>query len=80
MASSFEIHARSHWSFRLVLLGSKLQLEGYRHAHGPSEALHCSTWLNPQDAPHDVAHALMEHPCCCVEAPAVEACRSLHGW
>ena len=66
MASSFEIHARSHWSFRLVLLGSKLQLEGYRHAHGPSEALHCSTWLNPQDAPHDVAHALMEHPCCCL--------------
>ena len=66
MASGFEIHAGNHWSFRLVLLGSKLQLEGYRHANGSSEALHCSTWLDPQDAPHDAAHALIAHPSCCL--------------
>ena len=40
MASSLEIPARNHWCFRLVLLGSRLQLEGYRQANGPSEALH----------------------------------------
>ena len=67
MASSFEIHARSHWSFRLVLLGSRLQLEGCRWASAPGdEALHCSTWLDPLDTPFDRAHELMEHPHCCL--------------
>ena len=48
MASSFEIHARRHWSFRLVLLGSRLQLEGCREAVGPGdEILTCSLWLEP---------------------------------
>ena len=67
MASSFSIHARQNWTFQLVLLGSRLRLEGCRAASGPGdEPLHCSTWLQPQDAPYDVAHVLMEHPSCCV--------------
>jgi hypothetical protein len=49
MASSFEIHARRHWSFRLVLLGSRLQLEGCREAAGPGdEILTCSPGLSPR--------------------------------
>jgi len=28
MASSFEIHGSRYWTFQLVLLGSRLQLEG----------------------------------------------------
>ena len=40
MASSFEIHARHHWSFQLVLMGSRLQLEGCRDGEEP---LRCST-------------------------------------
>ncbi|MEY4772590.1 MAG: hypothetical protein RLZZ346_1845 [Cyanobacteriota bacterium] len=67
MASSFEIHARRHWSFRLVLLGSRLQLEGCREAAGPGdEILTCSLWLEPQDTPYDRAHELMAHPSCCL--------------
>ena len=67
MASSFEIHSRNHWNFRLVLLGSRLQLEGWRQACGPNEeTLHCSTWLDPQDVPYDAAHGLMDHPRCCL--------------
>jgi hypothetical protein len=67
MASSFSIHARQDWTFQLVLLGSRLRLEGCRAASGPGdEPLHCSTWLQPQDAPYDVAHELMAHPSCCV--------------
>ena len=67
MVSRFEIHARQHWSFQLVLLGSRLCLEGRRDAAAPGdEPLQCSTWLQPQDAPYDVAHQLMAHPSCCV--------------
>jgi len=67
MASSFDIQAGSHWYFQLVLLGSRLQLEGYREANTPhEEALHCSTWLDPQDTQYDVAHGLMQHPRCCL--------------
>ena len=67
MASSFEIHARQHWTFQLVLMGGRLQLEGCRVGSGPSEEpLRCSTWLEPLDAPYDVAHELMAHPSCCV--------------
>jgi len=61
MASSFEIHARQHWSFQLVLMGGRLQLEGCRDGEEP---LRCSTWLEPLDAPYDVAHELMAHPSC----------------
>ena len=63
MASSFSIQARQHWTFQLVLLGSRLCLEG--RCEGP-EPLQCSTWLQPQDAPFDVAHELIAHPSCCV--------------
>ena len=67
MASSFDIHARNSWSFRLVLLGSRLQLEGRRWARDPGdEVLLCSTWLDPQDAPYDRAHDLISHPSCCL--------------
>lgn len=67
MANSFEIQSRERWSFRLVLLGSRLQLEGCRQASRPDqESLHCSTWLNPFDTPYDVAHELMAHPSCCL--------------
>jgi hypothetical protein len=63
MASNFEIHARQHWTFQLVLLGSRLRLEGCRQG---AEPLHCSTWLQPLDPPYDVAHELMAHPTCCI--------------
>ena len=50
MANSFDIQSRDHWSFRLVLLGARLQLEGCRQSATPGqESLHCSTWLDPQD-------------------------------
>ena len=69
MANSFEIQAREHWSFRLVMLGSRLQLEGCRQASRPGdEELHCSAWLTPSDTPYDVAHELMTHPTCCLTA------------
>jgi hypothetical protein len=67
MASSFDIQAASHWHFQLVLLGSRLQLEGYREANYPNEEdLHCSAWLEPLDTPKERAHALMAHPSCCL--------------
>ncbi|WP_398328507.1 hypothetical protein [Vulcanococcus sp.] len=66
-SSSFAIHARHHWTFQLVLLGSRLRLEGCCDSAEPDgEPLHCSTWLEPLDAPRDVANALIEHPSCCV--------------
>ena len=70
MASTFEIHARHRWTFRLVLLGSRLQLEGCRQAEGlQQEPMHCSAWLDPQDAPRDVAHHLMARPSCALWGP-----------
>jgi hypothetical protein len=67
MASHFEIHAQRHWSFRLVLLGSRLQLEGCREAIDPEEnSLLCSTWLEPLDTPLDRAYELIAHPSCCL--------------
>ena len=69
MANSFDIQSRDYWSFRLVLLGARLQLEGCRQSTTPGqESLHCSTWLDPQDTPYDVAHELMAHPSCCLPA------------
>ena len=60
MASTFEIQARQRWTFQLVLLGSRLQLEGW------CDDVRCTAWVQPQEAPRDVAHALMEHPSCCL--------------
>jgi hypothetical protein len=62
MASTFVIHARHDWIFQLVLLGSRLQLEGWCD----DECCHCSAWMEPTDAPHDVAEQLMRQPSCCL--------------
>jgi hypothetical protein len=52
----------SAWTFQLVLLGRRLRLAGCRDSANPGgEPLH-----SYQDAPDDVAHELMAHPCCCV--------------
>jgi hypothetical protein len=65
MAGTFEIHGRQHWTFQLVLLGARLQLEGWcEAAPTAAEGLHCSAWMDPLQDPHDVAHALIEHPSC----------------
>ena len=46
-----------------MLMGSRLQLEGCRDGDEP---LRCSTWLEPQDTPLDMAHELIAHPSCAV--------------
>jgi hypothetical protein len=45
-----------------VLLGSRLQLEGWCD----DECCHCSAWMEPTDASHDVAEQLMRQPSCCL--------------
>jgi hypothetical protein len=71
MASTFAIHARQDWTFQLVLLGGRTQLEGWCDAAGANEAaLQCSTWLDPQDDPHAVAHGLIVQPRCALPAAA----------
>lgn len=62
MASTFVIHARRDWTFQLVLLGSRLRLEGW--CDGLEGC--CSAWMQPTDAPHEVAEQLMRQPCCCL--------------
>jgi hypothetical protein len=62
MASTFVIHARRDWTFQLVLLGSRLQLEGWCDGD-PSR---CSAWVDPTQTPHDVADQLMRQPSCCL--------------
>ena len=65
MVSTFAIHARRHWTFQLVLLGGRTQLEGWCEPEGaPDPQLRCSAWLDPLEDPRSVAHALMEHPSC----------------
>ena len=58
---------RNSWpsplEFQLVLMGSRLQLEGCRDGDEP---LCCSTLLEPQDTPLDMAHELIAHPSCAV--------------
>ncbi|MFM7674029.1 MAG: hypothetical protein ACKO5F_00190 [Synechococcus sp.] len=49
MASTFVIHARRDWTFQLVLLGSRLRLEGW--CDGPEGR--CTTWMQPSEAPHE---------------------------
>jgi hypothetical protein len=62
MASTFVIHACRDWTFQLVLLGSRLQLEGWCD----DEYSHCSAWVEPTQTPHDVADLLMRQPSCCL--------------
>lgn len=66
MASTFAIHARQDWTFQLVLLGGRTQLEGWCAPGGsaPDGPMLCSAWLEPQQDPQSVAHALIEHPSC----------------
>jgi hypothetical protein len=67
MASTFVIHARRHWTFQLVLLGSRLRLEGW--CDGPdgwgADGC-CNTWLLPTDSPREAAEGLMRQPSCCL--------------
>ncbi|MCP9890006.1 hypothetical protein KBY57_02880 [Cyanobium sp. Aljojuca 7D2] len=62
MASTFVIHARRDWTFQLVLLGSRLQLEGWCDG----DPNRCSAWVDPTQTPHDVADQLMRQPSCCL--------------
>lgn len=67
MASTFVIHARRDWTFQLVLLGSRLQLEGW--CDGPDgwgEEGCCTAWVKPTDSPQEVAEQLMRQPSCCL--------------
>lgn len=65
MASTFVIHARRDWTFQLVLLGSRLRLEGW--CDGPdgwgADGC-CNAWLQPTDSPQEVAEQLMRRPSC----------------
>jgi len=72
MASTFAIHATQHWTFQLVLLGGRMQLEGWWDHSGAlqDDRLLCSAWMEPQQDPQTVAHALMEHPSCALPAAA----------
>jgi hypothetical protein len=62
MSSTFVIHARREWTFQLVLLGSRMRLEGW--CDGPEGC--CSAWMQPHDAPHEVAERLIGRPSCCL--------------
>lgn len=71
MASCFAIHARHDWTFQLVLLGGRTQLEGWcEPADVQPGELHCSTWLDPQEDPQTVAQGLIDHPRCALPAEA----------
>lgn len=67
MASTFVIHARRDWTFQLVLLGSRLRLEGWCDGpDGLDDKTLCSSWMQPTDPPHDVAEQVMRQPSCCL--------------
>ena len=69
MASTFAISAREHWTFQLVLLGGRTQLEGWCDSGEPQqERLHCSAWLDPLEDPQTVAQGLIDHPRCALAA------------
>lgn len=63
MACTFVIHGRRDWTFQLVLLGSRLLLEGW----SDEEFSKSSAWVHPWQAPREVADALMRQPSCCLE-------------
>lgn len=71
MASTFVIRDRRNWTFQLVLLGSRLQLEGWceggiEGGAASAEPLRCSAWLGPLEDPRDVADTLIRQPRCCL--------------
>ena len=71
MASTFDIHARQHWTFQLVLFGGQAQLEGWCHPSEQEDSLHCSAWLHPLEDPQTVAQGLIDHPRCARPGEAV---------
>jgi len=74
MASTFAIQARQHWTFQLVLLGGRTQLEGWCDPADPQQDnLHCSAWLDPLEDPQTVAHGLITHPSCALPNDAIAA-------
>ena len=74
MASTFAIHARQHWTFQLVLLGGRTQLEGWCDPAGPQQdSLRCSAWLDPLQDPQTVAQGLIDHPSCALPDDAIAA-------
>lgn len=60
-----EVPGRRHGRFALVLHGSRLCLEGLCEEPG-QEPWKCSAWLEPFDAPVEVAHHLLQRPSCCL--------------
>lgn len=60
-----EVPGRRHGRFELVLHGSRLCLEGHCEEAG-QEPWQCSAWLEPFDAPMEVAHQLLQRPSCCL--------------
>lgn len=60
-----ELGGWRHGRFELVLHGSRLCLEGWCEEPG-QEPWQCSAWLEPFDAPKEVAHRLLERPSCCL--------------
>jgi hypothetical protein len=74
MASTFAIHDRQHWTFQLVLLGGRTQLEGWcDRDDAEQDDLHCSAWLDPQEDPQTVAYGLIAHPSCALPDEAIAA-------
>jgi len=64
-APGLELAGWRHGRFELVLHGSRLCLEGWCEEPG-QEPWQCSAWLQPFDAPKEVAHRLLERPSCCL--------------
>ena len=67
-ASTLEFSGYRHGRFQLVFHGSRLCLEGWCEEPG-QEPWPCSAWLQPFDAPQEVAHQLLQRPSCCLDAP-----------
>ena len=62
MKNLFTLPGKDDWTFRLVLLGGRMQLEGQ------SGELHCNAWLNPQESPLEIAYQLIRRPSCCLSS------------
>jgi hypothetical protein len=67
--AGLDLGGRRHGHFELVLHGSRLCLEGWCEEPG-QEPWQCSAWLQPFDAPQEVAHQLLQRPSCCLTARA----------
>ena len=63
--TALELSGHRHGRFELVLHGSRMCLEGICEEPG-QEPWRCSAWLEPFDAPSEVAHRLLQRPSCCL--------------